>query len=201
MTSSGVGRLRRETRKWNGGVVPDEQMRGLRDVFASVPHDDDTTDLRRPGKLGGLGGLAAIGDRSTTIEIEASELVDTLPEQLSEPLARHTAAPGNRGELRRKTSFSLTAGLGERIAVAYTRDRWTIAELLTEALARVESKRISPTDIERNVRTLARTPASAVKSVKVPLSELDKLDALAGKLRLSRSQLMSAIVLHVLDSM
>lgn len=85
--------------------------------------------------------------------------------------------------------------------MAYTRDRWTIAALIDVSLQRVETRRIASRDIERSVQDLGRYGSSAIKSLKLTDDELVRLDALAEQLRLSRSQVMCALLSLTLDSL
>ncbi len=185
--------------------MPDDQMRGLRDIFADIDDDaDETTDLPRPISLGGLSGL---GTRPLAHEPNAEPSVDDPQVPVTQVTDSTSFAPTVRSrearttQLRHKTSFSLASDLRERISTAYTRDRWTMAELVSQGIERVESGRISKPEIERTVKALSSRSGSAIKSVNLGVDDVALLDDLATSMRLSRSQLISAVVSLVLDSL
>lgn len=170
-------------------------MPGLRNLFATPQEADPTGDLPRPSSR--LGGLS----RLTNPVVEASEAASppaiVEPAQVApRPRATESVAPSPR----RKTSLSLPAPLQRRISQAYHRDRWTMADLVAEALRRTRSGRIQPAAIERRVRSL-EGPSSSIKTVALPRNELDELDDLAAQLRLSRSLLVAVLVDLVLDDL
>lgn len=196
--------------------MPDDQMSGLRSVFARVDEEvDETADLPRPATQQGLGGLSRLAERAGEmkgVDVDPAPL-SAIGEEESGPASVRansdsTSAPSHRKrryeaatELKRKTSFSLPAELRARISTAYNRDRWTIADLVGEAIVRVQSGRISNLEIERSVKELSSQVGSSIKNVNLPIEHLTLLDELANSMRLSRSQLISATVSIVLKAL
>lgn len=187
--------------------MPDDPMTGLRDLFnRSAPEPDPTSEIHR--SHGGLGGLGRL--------VEPSPPPETTPQRTSlerdEPgitkesrLVRHqrtNAGDGQApsGRVRRKTSLSLSPAMQKRISQAFHRDRWTMAELVAEGVARLQSGRVQNVDIERRLRSIDG-PSSATKTVSLALADLDELDYRAATMRLSRSQLVAALLDMLLEDL
>jgi len=88
----------------------------------------------------------------------------------------------------------------KRISQAFHRDRWTMAELVAEGVARLQSGRVQNVDIERRLRSIDG-PSSATKTVSLALADLDELDYRAATMRLSRSQLVAALLDMLLEDL
>lgn len=173
-------------------------MPGLRELFGTRTPEPDATDevvRSRPG-VGGLSSLVGSIPKNPLVEpVAAAGIVAPV-----EPRPRQRTAPAETQSSRRKTSLSLPGSLQKRISQAYHRDRWTMADLVAEAVARTRSGRIRAAEIERRLRTL-QGPSSSIKTVALPRSVLAELDDQAGRLRLSRSQLVAVLVDLVLDDL
>ncbi len=187
--------------------MPDDPMTGLRDLFnRSAPEPDPTSEIHR--SHGGLGGLGRLVEPSPPTEASPQRTPAERDEpgipQESRRARQQTANVGDgptpSRRLRRKTSLSLSPAMQKRISQAFHRDRWTMAELVAEGVTRLQSGRVQNVDLERRLRSVDG-PSSAIKTVSLALSDLDELDHRAATMRLSRSQLVAALLDMLLDDL
>ena len=169
-------------------------MVGLRDLFGSpspTTDADPTTDAPRPSQA--LGGLSRLREPAPA---PARPLSGDVPpaSRIRQPSSGPVRLP------RRKTSISISPALQERISTAFHRDRWTMAELVAEGVRRMGSGRIEDSRLDESVRVNCTSSAS-IRTVALGTGDLDELDRRAGRLRLSRSQLVAALVALVLDDL
>ena len=99
--------------------------------------------------------------------------------------------------------MTLPPRVRERVADAYHRGRWTLLALLELGGDRLHTHRIDRPDVERVVAELAQDDggATSIRSLSVPLSLLDQFDELSTQWRLSRSALIAACLVLVLDDL
>jgi hypothetical protein len=120
----------------------------------------------------------------------ARSATDTAPSTPTDP----SMAP------RRKTSVTLPPVVRDRVADAYHRSRWTLLTLLELAGERLAAAEIRRADVEAVVASLSDGGGSAsIRSLSVPASLLDQFDELSSAWRLSRSALIAACLVLVLE--
>ena len=103
---------------------------------------------------------------------------------------------------RRKTSVTLPPTVRDRVADAYHHGRWTLLALLELAGERLTSAAITRADVEDVVTVLNDGGGSAsIRSLSVPSALLDQFDELSSSWRLSRSALIAACLVLVLDQL
>lgn len=198
--------------------MPDEQMRALKDLLsAEAAPPDPTSPLPRPTgtSRGGLSALIADAPApEPSADTPAAPLVGpTQPPASSAPRQRppSTRRPAQappRDQVddppspRRKTSITLPPSVRERVADAYHRGRWTLLALLELCGERLTSGRIGRPEIEAVIAEhTSDGGASAIRSLTVPGSLLDQFDELSTRWRLSRSSLVAACLVLVLDDL
>jgi hypothetical protein len=209
--------------------MSDDQMRGLKDLLRSESGGvtpDDTAPMSRPTRQGrGLSALTTspqpppspadadpqeLADPTTLAERDPPTVPPARPDAPPRPSTRadRTApaptAPASVGEQpatpRRKTSVTLPPTVRDRVADAYHQSRWTLLALLELAGERLASGEITRSDVEAAVTALADGGGSAsIRSLSVPTALLAQFDDRSGAWRLSRSALLAACLVLVLD--
>jgi hypothetical protein len=144
--------------------MPDK-MTGLGALFAKESTPDPTTEIRRPKPGRGLG---ALDDATTSVEPRPKPAPPiTQPAAAPAPAPVAARLPVAR-QPKLRTSLTIPHQLHERLNVAFERDRWTMAALVTELIDRLGDGRITDADIDRTVDG----GGAAIKSVKLGVDDL-----------------------------
>lgn len=192
--------------------MSDDQMRGLKDLLRTESSGpvDVTAPTNRPTGLRGLNALAAVALTATRVELPPEPSVagpaDPTQPSVTTPAPKTSAiatprAPATPLATRRKTSVTLPPVVRDRVADAYHRSRWTLMALLELVGERLNEGQIRRSDVEAAVMSLSDGGggSASIRSLSVPASLLDQLDQLSSAWRLSRSALIAACLVLVLD--
>lgn len=97
--------------------------------------------------------------------------------------------------------MTMSATTQAHLGDTYRQQRWTLVELLDEALDRLNDGRITLLAVDAIAEGLAHEPATTTRTVNVPIDTLDHLDTYAASLRRSRSQFVAAALEALLPTL
>lgn len=98
--------------------------------------------------------------------------------------------------------MTLPPSVRDRVADAFHKGRWTLLALLELAGERLSTGEIARSDVEATVTALSDGGGSAsIRSLSVPTALLEQFDDRSGAWRLSRSALLAACLMLVLDDL